>query len=145
VTLQRDVGGSHQAVTSPSGNSGRIMMTPQATGTSTFVSCRRGMLTPLEHEMADEVHSPEEEQRFTHVSFRYYHWRRANRTRCSALGHCFRWIEGWPWGFITYCIYFSRNFDLKTWPPGMSSTGQLCPQLENVISHSGKCIAFMTR
>jgi hypothetical protein len=73
VTPQRDVGGKHEAVTSPSGNSGRIMMTPQATGTSTFVSCRRGMLTPLEHEMADEVHSPEEEQRFTHVSFRYYH------------------------------------------------------------------------
>jgi hypothetical protein len=71
VTPQREVGGSHQVVTSPSGNSGRIVMTPQATSTSTFGSCRRGMLTPLEHEMADEVHSPEEEQRFTHVSFRY--------------------------------------------------------------------------
>jgi hypothetical protein len=69
-TPHRNVGGNHQAVTSPSGNSGRIMMTPQATGTSTFVSCRRGMLTPLEREMADEVNSPEEEQRFTHVSFR---------------------------------------------------------------------------
>jgi hypothetical protein len=70
MTPQRDVGGSHQAVTGPSGNSGRIMLTPQATGTSTFGSSRRGMLTPLEHEMADEVHSPDEEQRFTHVSFR---------------------------------------------------------------------------
>jgi hypothetical protein len=70
VTPQRDVGGSHQAVSRPSANSGRIMLTPQATGTSSFVSCKRGMLTPLEHETADEVHSPEEEQRFTHVSFR---------------------------------------------------------------------------
>jgi hypothetical protein len=70
VTPQRDVGGSHQAVSRPSANSGRIMLTPQATGTSSFVSCKRGMLTPLEHEMAVEVHSPEEEQRFTHVSFR---------------------------------------------------------------------------
>jgi hypothetical protein len=68
-TPHRNVGGNHQAVTSP-GNTGRIMMTPQATGTSTFVSCKRGMLTPLEREMADEVNSPEDDHRFTHVSFR---------------------------------------------------------------------------
>jgi hypothetical protein len=71
VTPQRDVGGSHQAVSSPSANSGRIMLSPQVAVTSSFVSCKRGMLTPLEHEMADAVHLPEEEQRFTHVSFRY--------------------------------------------------------------------------
>jgi anti-sigma regulatory factor (Ser/Thr protein kinase) len=45
------------------------MLTPQATGTSADGRSSRGMLTPLEHEMADGVHTREEEQRFTHVSF----------------------------------------------------------------------------
>jgi hypothetical protein len=60
-TLQRDFRGSHEAGTSASGNSGRIMLTPQATDTSADGRSSRGMLTPLEHEMADGVHTREEE------------------------------------------------------------------------------------
>jgi hypothetical protein len=69
-TPQKDVGGGHEPVTSACGNSGRMLLTPQATGTSTCGSSRRGMLTPLEHGMADGVHAHEEQQRYTHVSFR---------------------------------------------------------------------------
>jgi hypothetical protein len=68
-TPQREFRGSHEAGTSAAGNSGRIFLTPQATGTSANGRSRWGMLTPLEHEMADGVHTLEEEQRFTHVSF----------------------------------------------------------------------------
>jgi hypothetical protein len=68
MTPPRDFGVSNEAGTSVSSLDGRIKLTPQATGCSAAGTTSRGMLTPIEPETAAGVDTPEEEQRFTHVS-----------------------------------------------------------------------------
>jgi hypothetical protein len=96
-TPQRDLGGSHQAAsasekllchgmctpprllrvqgedgTSISSLSGRILMSPQGTGSSAAGATSRGMLTPVDSDKAAGVGTPEEELRYTHVSFSFF-------------------------------------------------------------------------
>jgi hypothetical protein len=56
------------AGTSVSSLAGRILLSPQGTGSSAAGATSRGMLTPVDSDRAAGVDTPEEELRFTHVS-----------------------------------------------------------------------------
>jgi hypothetical protein len=97
MTPQRDLGGSHEAAsvsekllchgmctpprvlrvqdvagTSVSSLAGRILLSPQGTGSSAAGATSRGMLTPVDSDRAAGVDTPEEELRYTHVSCSFF-------------------------------------------------------------------------